>query len=634
MVIFLASSKSDKDVQGQEERLRIVAMMHYTGELSITAEEKAKTINGVDDFAAEAEKVKKGLGIHKGSVANVGETPITAAAMAVIKMAISYNINLSDVQNLYYNTESSNDISQNNGIAVINAVNQMSRTLRKQAGINVGDLSDSVIVMHSQSACVSGVAMLSNISTNGIRGKSLIITADDARYKFGTNADETAGFGAMAILLDPKAKSGVTVSEIAGSSRSNVVDFVKPIDSPNDETKGMAMVSKYAIVFGKYSEYVYLLHTYKSMKQLFERSGMDIDDLENFTGKYTIIGHVPYPGMVNKAVGNLVVHFMRSNDLLKDQILSEIGDGAKMPELNGFKTQEKAFEFIQDVANIVLKLEVEREQISRGANYKEKSISDNSRVIAEAKSERLDQIMQKYEIKADSRLAAAITAAQAKLSVIAANGGTLDSLISALSGIYCLDPRSKGVVNDFEDMHNAFNGKVRKTEAFKQIYSKLGVGESLKVPSVTGNIYTGSAFLALESHILHSNPEQLRGKEVVFIGYGSGAESYSLFLNTKEALQMKLVLEKVAALESREKREISAEEYEQIRKARTVSDYVGEAPMLSQYSGEFIINKERLSSYALQLSREVGSVPLKSAARSNDAEPSKARASRYKASVI
>ncbi len=630
----MASSKNDKNTQAQEERLRIVAIAHYTGELSITAEEKAKTINGVDDFMAEAEKVKKGLGIHKGSVANVGETPITAAAMAVIKMAISYNINLSDIQNLYYNTESSNDISQNNGIAVINAVNQMSRILRKQAGIDVGDLSDSVIVMHSQSACVSGVATLSNISTNGIRGKSLIITADDARYKFGTNADETAGFGAMAILLDPKAKSGVALSEIVGSSRSNVVDFIKPIDSPNDETKGMAMVSKYAIVFGKYSEYVYLLHTYRSMKQLFERSGVDIDNLNNFTDKYTIIGHVPYPGMVNKAVGNLVVHFMRSNDMLRDRILSEIGDGTKMPELNGFKTQEKAFEFIQDVANIVLKLEVEREQINRGADYKEKSVSDNSRVIAESKIERLDQIRQKYGIKPNSSLAVAITEAQEKLSVIAAKGGTLDSLILAFSGIYCLDPRSKGIVNEFEDMHNAFNGKVRKTETFKQIYSKLGVGESLKIPSVTGNIYTGSAFLALESHILHSSQEQLEGKEVVFIGYGSGAESYSLFLNTKDALQMKSVLEKVASLESKERREISAEEYEQIRKARTVSDHVGEAPMLSQYSGEFMINKERLSRYATELSHEVGAALFKSIARSNDAEPTKARIRRPKENVI
>lgn len=583
---------------------------------------------------AEAEKVKKGLGIHKGSVANVGETPITAAAMAIIKMAISYNINLSEIQNLYYNTESSNDISQNNGIAVINAVNQVSRMLRKQAGINVGDLSDSVIVMHSQSACVSGVATLSNIGTNGIKGKSLIVTADDARYKFGTNADETAGFGAMAILLDPKAKSGIAVSEFAGSSRSNVVDFIKPIESPNDETKGMSMVSKYAIVFGKYSEYVYLLHTYRSMKQLFEKSGANIDDLNNFTDKYTIIGHVPYPGMVNKAVGNLVVHFMRSNDPLRERILSEIGEGAKMPELNGFKTQEKAFEFIQDVANIVLKLEVEREQISRGADHKEKSVSDNSKIIAESKIERLEQISQKYGIKPNSRLGTAITDAQAKLSSIAGNGGTLESLISAFSGIYCLDPKSKGIVNEFEDEHNAFNGRVRKTETFKQIYSKLGVEESLKIPSATGNIYTGSAFLALESHILNASKEQLKGKEVVFIGYGSGAESYSLFLNTEGALQMKSVLERAAALESSEKREITAEEYEQIRKARVVSDHIGESPMLSQYSGEFIINKERLSSYAVELSQKVGSGPLKSAARPNDAEPSKVRQRQAKARAV
>lgn len=617
----MANPKGNTNAQKSEEKLRIVAITHYTGELSITAEEKAKTIKGVEDFQAEAEKVKKGLGILKGSVANVGETPITAAAMAILKMAISYNVSLSEIQNLYYNTESPNDISQNNGIAVINAVNQMSRILRKQAGIDVGDLSESVIVMHSQSACVSGVATLSNISTNGIKGKSLIVTADDARYKFGTGADETAGFGAMALLLDPKAKNGIALSEFAGSSRSNVVDFIKPIDSPNDETKGMSMVSKYAIVFGKYSEYVYLLHTYKSMKQLFEKSGVDINDLENFTDRYTIIGHVPYPGMVNKAVGNLVVHFMRGNESLKERILSEMGEGARMPELNGFKTQEKAFEFIQDIANIVLKLEVEKEQISRGADYKEKSVFDNSKVIAESKIERLDQILQKYSIRSGSLLGTAIAQAQQMLSEIASNGGTLDSLISAFSGIYSTNPKSKGIVNEFEDEHNAFNGKVRKTEAFKQIYAKLGVEESLKIPSVTGNIYTGSAFLALESHILNSHPDQLKNKQIVFIGYGSGAESYSLFLDTKDAMQIRSVLERSAAFEAREKREITSEEYEQIRKARVVSDYVGEMPMVSQYSGEFIINKQRLSSYATELAGHVGSDPLKLAVRPKDAQP-------------
>ena len=598
-----------------DEKLRITAISHYTGELSVTAEEKAKTIKGVEDFAAEAEKVKKGLGILKGSVANMGETPITAAAMVVLKLALSYNIKLSEIQNLYYNTESPNDISQNNGIAVINAVNQMSRVLRKQAGIDVGDLSDSVIVMHSQSACVSGVATLSNIGSNGIRGKSLIVTADDARYKFGTNADETAGFGAMAVLLDPRATKGIAVSEIAGSSRSNVVDFIKPIDSPDDEDVGVSTVSKYAIVFGKYSEYVYLLHTYKSMKQLFEKSGIDLSNLDSFTSNYTIIGHVPYPAMVNKAVGNLVAHFMRGDQALRDRILSEIGDGAKMPELNGFRTQERTFEFIQDIANIVLKLEVEREQVARGAEHKERSVYDNSKVIAQSKMERLDQIKQKYDIKDESRLGGIINEAQDRLSAIAANGGSLDVLIAAFSGIYSLDPKSKGIVNEFEDEHTSFNGKIRKTSTFKQIYEKLGVAQSLKIPADTGNIYTGSAFLSLESYVLNADAQDLKGKTVVFIGYGSGAESYALLLDTRESMGIKSVLERSAALEQAAKKEITAEEYEHLRRARVIGDHVGEMPLLAAYSGEFMINKERLAQYAKSLLAKVGAQELKQAAR-------------------
>ena len=306
----LARAFVDQDAQlsqqiESERRLRIAAISYYTGELSITSDEKAKTIKGISDFALEAEKVKKGLGIYAGSVANVGETPITAAAMAIVKMSLSYNVKLSEIQNLYYNTESPNDISQNNGIAVINAVNQMSRVLKQQSKIDIGDLSESVIVMHSQSACVSGVATLSNIGINGIRGKSIVVTSDDARYKFGTNADETGGFGAMVLLLDPNAARGIAISDMVGSSRSNVVDFIKPIDYPTDEDKGVSTVSKYAVVFGKYSEYVYMLHTYKAMKQLFEKSKININDLSSFTEKYAIVGHVPYPGMVNKAVGNL-----------------------------------------------------------------------------------------------------------------------------------------------------------------------------------------------------------------------------------------------------------------------------------------------------------------------------------------
>jgi len=96
------------------------------------------------------------------------------------------------------------------------------------------------------------------------------------------------------------------------------------------------------------------------------------------------------------------------------------------------------------------------------------------------------------------------------------------------------------------------------------------VGPSLVLPSLVGNIYTGSMYLALAS-LLSTSKEDLTGKRVGLFSYGSGscAEFFSAVVVPEAQARVKaLGLE--ALLEKR--RALSIPEYEEIMAAREQLD--------------------------------------------------------------
>ena len=587
----------------------IVGMSYYAGELRITADEKVKTIDGIigeEAAAKEASKVKKGLGIISNSVANVGETPITAAAIAAVKFAVTYNISLSDVKDVVISTESPNDGSKNNGVSVVNAVNMISRVLKDNAGIDVGNLSRIESLFHNQSACVGGVAWISYLAKNKTCSTTLLITTDDAKYKLGSVADETGGFGATATLIKSDT-SGLILLPYTGRSQSDVVDFFKPISVPDDETTGMASISKYPIVFGQYSRFVYMGQTYKAGREALRKENESFDSTK-FFDDYVIILHVPYSELVRKTIGNFVTHFMRIDGSLKERILSEINSNPKatekyvdIPRLEGFDSQEKEFGLIEEVGDVVLRLEAEKELVLRGDVHKEEEISKNSREIAEIKQNRLLEIMGKYGIK-EGRLASAFNKTIDNLETMKLKGGTLDQLIDAFSPLYTNQDmrKKKGHLNEFEDVISNFNSAVRSTKTYKELYTKLGTEYSLTVPSSIANIYTGSSFLALASYVANADEEMLRRKKILFMGYGSGAESFSTVIQPKDALRMRDILRNADLFEKESVTYIDANQYNSIRKKELDSLRIKE-PMLKEVGRELKINEPRLVEYFTRL---------------------------------
>jgi hydroxymethylglutaryl-CoA synthase len=92
------------------------------------------------------------------------------------------------------------------------------------------------------------------------------------------------------------------------------------------------------------------------------------------------------------------------------------------------------------------------------------------------------------------------------------------------------------------------------------------VAPSLVLPSLVGNIYTGSLYLALASLLIHS-PEDLSGKRVALFSYGSGscAEFFSGKVQPEAQARAK-ALGLADLLEKR--RALSLPEYEELMNAR------------------------------------------------------------------
>ncbi|MEM3415844.1 MAG: hypothetical protein QW719_00700, partial [Candidatus Micrarchaeaceae archaeon] len=98
---------------GGSEGIGIVGMSRYVS-LFLPTSEKVKVIEHIKSVEDELSKVSKGLGFTEGySIANVGETPITGAIMAIVKLAIQHNISLSGVKSLLYSTETPSSLAAN-----------------------------------------------------------------------------------------------------------------------------------------------------------------------------------------------------------------------------------------------------------------------------------------------------------------------------------------------------------------------------------------------------------------------------------------------------------------------------------------------------------------------------------------
>ncbi|MGC9204832.1 MAG: hydroxymethylglutaryl-CoA synthase [Candidatus Micrarchaeia archaeon] len=596
----------DNSKNHRSKGIGIVGISRYVS-LFLPASEKAKVIEGVNDIKNETDKIILGLGFTGYSIANVGETAITAAAIAIVKLAIQYNIDLSRIKNLWYSTETPSSLAANDAVAVRDAVNKIGKILREKGIADIGFLEPEDL-RHNQSACVSGVeSVFSTSAVGNISGDTIVATSDVAYYKWGTKEDETGGYGSTATLISSINYNtpALRITEYRGSSQGDHPDFDKRILKNSDERSGIAKVAKYPIVFGEYSNIKYEFNAFVAIEKALNSKGIDIND-KSFFDKIVFASHTPYPIMPKKALANFMIHFMRTDTEFRERMFADIGKvlardpklnskyngRVEIPYINGFDTQRETFEFILDVEGLVLKLKEEAEAKKLSGNNESKYELDKAVSKAKSLLDYLSDYREKFNIEQGSELDKLFETAEAKLREMTVKGGTLHELIGAFSEI-------DTYINAYMERDSALNSIIRKTDIYNDIAKKMNVDESIKLSKNTGNLYTGSAFQSLMSLISYSDPEKLEGRYILFIGFGSQEGAYAILLEPQNIKELAATMKAQVEYEEGQRNSITAGEY---RKIRIEGEFERIKPIISD-TGEilqnnlFSVDKNKVAEY-------------------------------------
>ena len=599
------------------------------GSKYISSKEKAMSIRrspkeSLEDIIGLAEE---GLGIKNTSIADQGEDPVGLAAISVIKLCLQYGLNLNDVNNMLLGTESPEGISESDVPAVANAVRKMAKVLLKN-GIDVGMLRDDKLIapLHIQGACVSEVLGTNLLANSGIgAGKTIVLAADNAKYGYGSGPDLTGGCAATAILLEDSRSAGERGLKIypnVATASTDKQDFIKKIMPVLNEEKGLAFVNRYALVEGTYSEYLYFFKTYEALRAMFAGKEEELFDYRKFIDTYMIDAHTPYKNIAKKALSQLIRHFARNDPTLAAELSSQL-NGAIEPLMPGFTSLKREMEFMLKVEGTYIALSNLREMRERVTGYGDiNGILRINRVLefelnvaffARAIIDELEEV--KQEMRLDKSTIELLDKAQARIEGVVQRGGKFDELMDAM---YVAAPKELGkkekvefdekmgkeyVINyirHFQALDNAYSRRIRDTALFKEGEEKLYLGSFTWLASESGNPYTASLDMGLQSGIAKDVP---RNKKVLRLGFGSdtgatvavaefGSDCDYLFKGVKEGVEFEI-----------ERREpIAKIDLLKLRNNSCIAVEGPNKPMIQRHGGFVEINERKL----LEMARKIG----------------------------
>lgn len=185
-----------------------VAKIH----LPITTLAKARNI--------EPEKLEKGLGLLKMTLADSHQDPVVFGANALTKLIQDNNIDLNEIARIYVGTESSVDSSKPISSFLVGLMEQ-------KFGENC--LSECDVVDFTF-ACIGGVDAMQNcidyIKLNPTK-KAIVVTTDLAKYDLNSTGEYTQGAGALATLITANPRI-IAFDNNWATSTKGVFDFFKP----------------------------------------------------------------------------------------------------------------------------------------------------------------------------------------------------------------------------------------------------------------------------------------------------------------------------------------------------------------------------------------------------------------------
>lgn len=199
-------------------KVGIDAISFYVPQLYVSMDDLAKA-RGI-----EAEKLKKGLGLQKMALPDVGEDAATFAANALLNLIQQNNLNPAAIGRVYLGTESAVDGSKPTATYAVEIVeNHLADTFGARSFKNC-DILDMTF------ACVGGVDAMHN-SIDWVKQdpsrKAVVIASDLSKYELNSTGEYTQGAGAVAVLIAHE-PSILVIGKTWGIGSKSEGDFFKP----------------------------------------------------------------------------------------------------------------------------------------------------------------------------------------------------------------------------------------------------------------------------------------------------------------------------------------------------------------------------------------------------------------------
>jgi hydroxymethylglutaryl-CoA synthase len=246
----------------------------------------------------EADKLIKGLGLHKMSFPDVHQDVVTMASNAALQLIRQENLNPNEINRIYIGTESGVDSSKPVASFVLSNLESI---------LGTGSLRNCDVV-DLTFACIGAVDALQNcldyIRLNPTK-KAIIIASDNAKYDLNSTGEYTQGAGSIAMLITANPNI-LTFSNAVGVATEGVFDFFKPRrivskkevfqSDDNPEWQGVleneiTLYKEQPVFDGQYSNQCYInriTEAYEHYKTESQQSGKVY---ENWTN---ILMHLPY----------------------------------------------------------------------------------------------------------------------------------------------------------------------------------------------------------------------------------------------------------------------------------------------------------------------------------------------------
>lgn len=305
----------------------------------------------------EADKLIKGLGLHKMSFLDVHQDVVTMASNAALKLIQQENLNPSEISRIYIGTESGVDSSKPIGSYVLSNLEQIFGT-RSFKNCDVVDLTF---------ACIGAVDALQNcldfIRLNPTK-KAIVIASDNAKYDLNSSGEYTQGAGSIAMLITANPKV-LSFSNEVGVATEGVFDFFKPrrnfskeeiLQSENNpEWNGILeneinIYKEQPVFDGQYSNQCYINRISEAYEHFKTESKQTGKVYENWSA---ILMHLPYCFQGRRT---FIEIFAKENPELLE---SQIGENLK----EKLKALAKSPEYLNLVNQYILPSEIASGQI-------------------------------------------------------------------------------------------------------------------------------------------------------------------------------------------------------------------------------------------------------------------------------